>query len=53
MSMKMRKLGKKKSMFISWERPYQFAGYKDGKGCQEQDEGAKICIIRDKDGQTW
>jgi hypothetical protein len=35
----------------SWERPYQFLGYKDGKGDYEQDEGVRICIFKDKDGQ--
>jgi hypothetical protein len=50
---KMKKLGKKKSLLASWEGLYLVAGYKDGKGCPEQDDGAKICIIKDKDGQTW
>ncbi len=36
----------------SWERPYQFLSYKDGKGDYEQDEGVRICIFKDKDGQT-
>jgi hypothetical protein len=33
MSIKMRKLGKKKYLLASWEGLYLFVGYKDGKGC--------------------
>ncbi len=51
--MKMKKPGKNKSTVTSWEGPYQFVGYKDGKGCQEQDQGVRNYILRDKDGQTW
>jgi hypothetical protein len=32
---KIRKLNKKISLMGSWERPYDFVSYKDGKGCQE------------------
>jgi hypothetical protein len=31
---KMRKPGKKKSLLASWEGPYMFANYKDGRGCR-------------------
>jgi len=50
MSVKMKKLAKKKYLLAGWERLYLFVGYKDGKGCQEQDDGAIICIFKDKDG---
>lgn len=46
----MKKLAKKKYLLAGWERLYLFVGYKDGKGCQEQDDGAIICIFKDKDG---
>jgi hypothetical protein len=32
---KMRKSSKKRSPMGSWEGPYDFVSYKDGKGCQE------------------
>ncbi len=50
---KMRKPSKNKSLLASWEGAYMFIGSKDKKGGQEQDEGARICIFRDKDDQTW
>ncbi len=53
MSIKMRKPSKKTYLLASWEGLYLFVGYKDGKGCQEQDDGTIICIFKDKDGQTW
>lgn len=53
MSINMRKLSKKKYLLASWEGLYMFVGYKDGKGCQEHDDVAIICIFKDKDGQTW
>jgi hypothetical protein len=46
---KMRKLGKKKNLASSWEGPYVFVTYKDGKGSQEQDECGRTCIIKDLD----
>ncbi len=39
---KMRKSGKKRSLIGSWGGPYDFASYKDGKGCQEQDDAIKL-----------
>ncbi len=47
-SIKMQKLGKKKSFLASQEGPYPFASYKDGKGCQEQDERIIIVFSRTK-----
>ncbi len=47
MKVKMQKLGKKKNLANSQERPYVFVAYKDGKGSQEQDEGGRTCIIKD------
>jgi hypothetical protein len=32
---KMHKLGKKKNLMGSWEGPYDFVNYKDGKGRQK------------------
>lgn len=50
---KMWKLGKKNSLLASQEGLYLFVGYKDGKNCQEQDNGARICILKDNKGQIW
>jgi hypothetical protein len=33
----------------SWEGPYVFVAYKDGKGSQEHDEGGRTYIIKDMD----
>jgi hypothetical protein len=44
---KMWKLGKKKNLAGSWEGPYVFVIYKDGKGFHDQDEGGNTCIIKD------
>jgi hypothetical protein len=49
----MRKIGKKKNVMESWEGLYDFVSYKDGKGCQDQDEGNRTCIIKDLDGKCW
>jgi hypothetical protein len=48
---KMRKPSKKKNLVGSWEGPYVFVGYKDGKGTHEQDEGGRTCIIKDMDNK--
>ncbi len=45
--------GKKKNLTSSWERPYVFVTYKDGKGSHNQDEGGKTCIIKDLDEKHW
>jgi hypothetical protein len=50
---KMRKLGKKRSLFSNWEGPYFFVEYKDGKGFLEQNHGNKMCIPKDLKGQCW
>jgi len=50
---KMRKPGKKRNLMGSWEGLYHFVSNKDGKGCQEQDEGSIIYIIKKLDGKCW
>jgi hypothetical protein len=47
------KLGIKKNLVGSWEGPYVFVVYKDGKGFQEQNEGGKTCTIKDMDKKHW
>jgi hypothetical protein len=47
---KMRKPGKKRSLFSNWEGPYIFVDYKDGKGFQEQDHDSRMCILKDLKG---
>jgi hypothetical protein len=42
---KMKKPRKKKSLISSWEGPFFFVNYLDGKGFLEQDEG-HICVIK-------
>jgi hypothetical protein len=37
----------------SWEGPYVFVAYKDGKGPQKQNEGNKTCTIKDMDEKHW
>ncbi len=46
---KMWKPGNKNNLASSWERPYVFVMYKDGKGFQDQDEGCKTYIIKELD----
>jgi hypothetical protein len=50
---KMHKSSKKRNLMGSWEGPYDFVSYKDGKGCQKQNEGNKTCIIKKLDGNCW
>jgi hypothetical protein len=50
---KMKKPGKKKALTTSWEGPYQFIGHADGKGNFDFEEGNKVYIIKDADGQQW
>jgi hypothetical protein len=50
---KMKKPGKKKALAASWECPYQFIGHANGKGNFDFEEGSKVCIIKDADGQQW
>jgi hypothetical protein len=46
---KMKKLGKKRSMTSSWKGHILFMKYLDGNRFMEQDEGGKICVIKGKD----
>ncbi len=52
-TVKMHKLGKKRSLINNWEGPYFFVEYKDGKGFQEQDHSNRMCILKDLKGQCW
>jgi hypothetical protein len=47
---KMKKPGKKKALTASWEGPYQFVAHTDGIGNLDFEEGSRICIIQDADG---
>jgi hypothetical protein len=47
---KMKKLGKKNALTSSWEGPYQFVAHANGIGNLDFEEGIKICIIQDVDG---
>jgi hypothetical protein len=47
---KMKKPGKKKALITSWEGPYQFVVHTDGIGNLDFEEGSRICIIQDADG---
>jgi hypothetical protein len=47
---KMKKSGKKKALISSWESPYQFVAHADGIRNLRFEEGSKICIIKDVDG---
>ncbi len=50
---KMKKLGKKNALTSSWEGPYQFVAHANGIGNLDFEEGIKICIIQDVDGNQW
>jgi hypothetical protein len=50
---KMKKPEKKKTLAASLEGPYQFIGHADGKGNFDFEEGSRVCIIKDADGQQW
>jgi hypothetical protein len=50
---KMKKPGKKKSLESSWEGPFLFVNYLNGKGSLEQDEGGHICVIKGRDDELW
>jgi hypothetical protein len=47
---KMKKLGKKNALTSSWEGPYQFVAHANGIGNFDLEEGIRICIIQDVDG---
>ncbi len=46
---KMKKLGKKKTLISSWESPYQFVGHT----YLDFEKGSKVCIIKNVDGHKW
>jgi len=46
----MKKLGKKNALTSSLEGPYQFVVHANGIGNFDFEEGIKICIIQDVDG---
>jgi len=50
---KMKKPGKRRALVASWEGPYQFVGHADGKGNFDFEEGCRLCIVQDADGQQW
>ncbi len=50
---KMKKPGKKKALTASWEGPYLFVAHADGIGNLDFEEGSRICIIQDADGNQW
>ncbi len=50
---KMRKPGKKKTLTAGWEGPYQFVVHTDGMGNLHFEEGNRICILQDADGNQW
>ncbi len=50
---KMKKLGKKRSLTSSWEGPFLFMKYLDGNEFLEQDEAGRICVIKGKDEKLW
>jgi hypothetical protein len=47
---KMKKPGKKKALTASWEGPYLFVAHTDEIGNLDFEEGSRICIIQDVDG---
>jgi len=50
---KMKKPGKKKALTASWEDLYLFVAHTDGIGNLDFEEGSRICIIQDADGNQW
>jgi hypothetical protein len=50
---RMKKPGKKRALTTSWEGPYQFIGYADGKENLDFEEGNRVCIIQDTNGRQW
>ncbi len=50
---KMKKPGKKKALIASWEGPYLFVAHTDGVGNLDFEEGSRICITQDADGNQW
>jgi hypothetical protein len=50
---KMKKPGKRRALIASWEGPYRFIGHPDGKGNLDFEEGCRMCIVQDADGNQW
>jgi len=50
---KMKNPGKKKALTASWECPYLFVAHTDGISNLDFEEGNRICIIQDADGNQW
>ncbi len=50
---KMKKPGKRRTLVVSWEGPYQFVGHVDGKGNFDFEEGCRLCIVQDANGRQW
>ncbi len=50
---KMKKPGKRRALIASWEGPYMFIGHTDEKGNLDFEEGCRICIVQDADGNQW
>jgi len=47
---KMKKPEKKKALIASWEGPYLFVAHTDGIGNLDFEEGSRVCIVQDADG---
>ncbi len=50
---KMKKLGKKKSLVFNWEGFFLFVKYLDGNEYIDHDEGGRMCVIKGKEEQLW
>jgi hypothetical protein len=50
---KMKKPGKQRALTSSWEGPYKFIAHTDGKGNLDFEEGCRLCIVQDADGNQW
>jgi len=50
---KMKKPGKKKALITNWEGPYLFVAHIDGIGNLDFEEGSRVCIVQDADGNQW
>ncbi len=53
MMVKMKKPGKRRALSASWEGPYQFVMHTNGKGNFDFEEGSRLCIVQDANGQQW
>ncbi len=50
---KMKKINKNKSLASSWESPFIFVRYLNGRGFLQQDEGGKIYVDKGEDEKLW